>query len=335
MVAASQREREIRKLMTEIRLNRARQMQELARDYRTTFDRLQQAYGSALEGITEVTADYDGSSLSQTKMINRIRAELRGMENIVTDEAARLQTNGLLSGGRIGATNMNAGGMSVRFNQTTAEALQSAVDYVDSEAFRDAVGNFAGYHTSKISDIILTATNEGLNPRQTARLISRYFENSKTPLADAQRLTRTTQIYASRQGTRAIYERTGVEFWIWSAAIGDSRTCLSCIAQHGTVHPVKDVLNDHHNGRCAMLPVTPKWADLGLGSGTDPVIETGAQWFSKQPGDVQAQLMGPQLFEAFQNGEFTFSPDTVSGQYENPIFGTMRRRKTNAEILGR
>lgn len=334
MVASSQRDREVRRLLTEVQLNRNRMLQQLSRDYRDTFDRLNMAYDGALDSINDELSDYDGSSRAGTRLTNRLRSQLKGMETIISDESLRLQENGLQIGGRVGVQNMNAGGMSVRFNQTTAEALQGAVDYVDSRAFRDAVNGYSDFHAGKVADIILTAQNEGWNPRRTAGLIDRYLTRSKNPMVDAQRLTRTTQIYASRQGTRAIYERTGIEFWIWTAAIGDSRTCLSCIAQHGTVHPVSEVLNDHHNGRCAPVPVTPKWRDLGLMDGNDPQIETGVDWFNKQPGDVQAQLMGPQLFDAFQNGEFMFTPAVVSGEYDNPIFGTMRRRKTNAEILG-
>ena len=44
----------------------------------------------------------------------------------------------------------------------------------------------------------------------------------------------------------------------------DDRVCCSCLALHGTEFPLDETLDDHPNGRCAMIPVTPSWSDLGF-----------------------------------------------------------------------
>lgn len=155
-------------------------------------------------------------------------------------------------------------------------------------------------------------------------------------MQDALRMARTTQIYASRMGTREIYERVGTNEWMWAASL-DDRVCLACVCMHGQIFPVTELLNDHHMGRCAMVPITPRWSELGYEGGGEwidqqPYLD-GVHWFTSQPMERQRRIMGVQLLEAWQRNEFILGPDAVVGTYDNDIFGPMRRRRTNAEIL--
>lgn len=321
----------------ELQAARLRQAAVIARDYTPVLTRLTDAYNNILSNITPPIVALGQGEITNAA-VNRLKdtltQELATLTPTITTEATQLETAGVTNGVRLGVANVRAGGMSTQFSQGTLNTIRAGINFVDSPAFQSATSNYAPYHADVVGDLILRALAQGKNPRDTARLALAYFTDSKTPLRDAERLTRTTQIYSMRTGTNELYKSVGVDEWIWSAAIGDPRTCLSCVAMHGTVHPVSEVLNDHHLGRCAAVPKTPTWQQLGFTGGGEPTFETGVTWFNRQEQSAQRQLLGVQLFQAFQQGKFTFSPDAVVGTYENPIFNVMRRRKTNAEILG-
>jgi hypothetical protein len=52
--------------------------------------------------------------------------------------------------------------------------------------------------------------------------------------------------------------------WVWLAKL-DARTCPSCWAQHGRLHPLEEPGPlDHQSGRCADMPKTKSWKELGF-----------------------------------------------------------------------
>lgn len=322
-------------LQSAIDAGRRQTLARLARDYRPTAERLYEAYNAALPKINDAIvagvgeAGTGASTFQLGELIQDIAVQLDPLQKALLDECATLQTSGAQVGYQSGVSSLNAGNVGVRFSQVAMDQIIAGVDIVGTPAFTTKFGAFSEWHAAKIGEQIATAVSLGRNPRETAAIIA----NSGLPLQDALRITRTTQVYAQRQGTRSTYERYDVSEWIWSANIGNPRTCMACVAMHGTIHPVSEILNDHHNGRCAMIPVTPTWEALGFDGGGEPRYETGVEWFNRQDSGTQQRMMGKTLYDAYQRGEFEFHPDTVVGEYDNDIFGTMRRRKTNAEIL--
>lgn len=62
-----------------------------------------------------------------------------------------------------------------------------------------------------------------------------------------------------------------------------------------------------HNCRCAIIPVTLSYADLGLNINEAPDnIETAEAWFKNQSDIVKRDMMGDKRFEAYQAGQFKF-----------------------------
>src|SRR3546814_11471968 len=64
---------------------------------------------------------------------------------------------------------------------------------------------------------------------------------------------------------------------IWVAQL-DRRTCPSCWSQHGSKHALDEPGPlDHQQGRCARLPVTRSWRDLGFDIDDPPSVVPDAE----------------------------------------------------------
>ncbi len=98
-----------------------------------------------------------------------------------------------------------------------------------------------------------------------------------------------------------------------------------CLAMDGTFHTLDEHLDDHPNGRCAMVPV------LKGEEGAPPVWETGSEWLDKQPEAVQRKVLGNAGYEAYKAGAVTLQ-DFV-GQRKSREWGTTRYALPTSTIL--
>lgn len=176
---------------------------------------------------------------------------------------------------------------------------------------------YAGWHANHIADLLQDIITNKLGTQQGGGLIAGILAELQlaiaNALADAMRLVRTALLYAYREATRLNYQYNGIEFWQWFATL-DERVCMSCVVMHGTVHSVEESLNDHHNGRCAMLPVVDGVLPIEENAGTD--------WFRRLPESQQKAMMGKGKFEAWKAGKFDL-PE-LSRTYTDDVYGEMR-----------
>jgi len=179
----------------------------------------------------------------------------------------------------------------------------------------------------------------GQNPRQVAREMRKVLG---TTLSRALTIARTETLRAHRETTRASYQANNdiVKGWIWHAAINNPRTCAACWAMHGTVHRVDEILDDHPNSRCGMVPISKSWAEIGKQYGidlsdipdTNPEIEPGISLFEKLSPEQQIKILGPAKYAAWKDGKFTLS-DLV-GRRRSREWGTHRYEKSLVQLLG-
>lgn len=180
-------------------------------------------------------------------------------------------------------------------------------------------------------DILLRGLAEGVGPRKTAAELRHTFGG---PLSDALRIARTETNRAFRAGTFGSWRLNPhiVRGWIWHAEL-DTRTCMSCIAQHGTLHSMDEDLDDHPQGRCAAIPQTVSMAELGLDvPETQIEVETGEAWFARQPEAVQRAMMGTAKYEAWSAGAFDFGQ--LTSERVDPEWGRSLSEASLVEILG-
>lgn len=183
------------------------------------------------------------------------------------------------------------------------------------------LSELTGAAVDSVIKAIIDGVAKGLNPRTIAPLIMDAFGGG---LTDALRMMRTLQLYSYREAARANYLETNgiVTGWVWFAEL-DADVCMSCVAMHGTIHELEEVLNDHHNGRCAPLPYIPEFGN--------PVEQTGEEWFNSLSPAQQKQMMGEGKFDAWQKGQFTF--DKLSREVENDVYGKMRHETPLKDLV--
>ncbi|WP_152185343.1 phage minor head protein [Segeticoccus rhizosphaerae] len=183
----------------------------------------------------------------------------------------------------------------------------AAFDRIDQRALEAVVERAAGRVTSlakplsrqaeaAMKSTLIRGVAVGDNPRKAAstmlRRVQGQFEGgrnralviARTEMLDAHRAA----AYAQDQANKAT-----VAQWQWVAQL-DRRTCPSCWAKHGTTYPlIEPGPEDHQQGRCARVPVTKSWRDLGFDIDEPPSLLPDAKaTFDGLPEADQVAIMG-------------------------------------------
>lgn len=154
----------------------------------------------------------------------------------------------------------------------------------------------------------------GHNPRDVVAqdMVDAVKGEFEGGLERAQVIARTEQLDAYRAAAKASDQSMSevLDHWVWHAELG-GRTCVSCLAMHGTEHPLdEDGPIDHHQGLCTRLPVTKTWAQLGFKGITEPDPQLtpkpgdGVDWLRSQSAETQQKIMGPKRYHAWHDGDY-------------------------------
>lgn len=237
-------------------------------------------------------------------------------------EAARATNQTLAPGARLAVENAASSqeelvasqlprGIDIGFRRPDPEALKAIVERATKQITVRTYYLSRGAVTAMTRALRLGISG-GLNPREAARRMVADTEGIfNGGITRALVIARTEMLDAHRAAARAVdlANRDVLAGWEWHAKL-DSRTCPSCIAQHGSLHDIDEPGPlDHHQGRCARLPKTKTWRELGFDinepSGLD--FESGPDWFNRQPEETQRDILGPKRYEAWRAGGYPFS----------------------------
>ncbi len=207
--------------------------------------------------------------------------------------------------------------------QTGDTTLSYLSQYLDpaGELFK-RINGLSNYHGEQIAEGILERVAQGQNPMTIGKWITDAYG---VGLTDSMRMMRTAQLYSYRQANRDIQAANGdvLQGVVWCTEL-DGLTCMSCVAMHGQVFDVGEICDDHHNGRCVMLP----WVK----GEPNPIDKTGEDWFNEQSEATQRSMMGNGKYDAWQEGKFNF--DQLSNTYQDDVFGQMRGETPLKNLLG-
>jgi hypothetical protein len=228
-----------------------------------------------------------------------------------------------------------AAAISANWNRLPAEAVLRLMGFLapGSPLHEALIKQLGEAVASGVERALLEGIALGYNPRKVARIIVKELGQGMTW---ALRTARTAQLWAYREATRAAYVANSdiVGGWIWHAKLDDGRTCISCIVQHGTVHPNTETLNDHHQGRCGMIPVTKTWAELGFPGIPETRVQVppGREWFDTLSDAEQRRTMGKAKWAAWKAGRINW--DDLSAEHDDDVYGTMRVEASLRDLLG-
>lgn len=186
-----------------------------------------------------------------------------------------------------------------------------------------------GAAVGKIRDELLTGVARGQSPRATARRIVQQANIAPNrALTIARTETLKTYREVSRQSMLANSEV--VQGWEWRAQFS-RRTCAVCWAMSGKRFSVDETLDSHPNCRCAMLPVTLSWEELGFRGIPDrrPSLPTGPDVFAGLPEADRLAILGRSKLAAYDRGDLTLE-DLVKPT-SSPRWGPGRREASLAE----
>jgi len=312
----------------------------LARHDARALSRLTDAYQriyARLKDKIDLLADAVGSGEATTgqlvrmaryrSLMRQVEDELRGYQSILGNEIANIGNDAITFAGRDTSRllQMMAGeyGIQIDFHRLPVETIKTLLGFLSEDGPLYArLEELAATNAKKVADTILESVALGKNPRVLAGLIRDALGGG---LTDALRMARTVQLWSYREATRANYLANSdvVEGWVWYANL-PGEPCMACIAQHGSIHGLDETLNDHHNGRCAMIPIV-----AGLPS---PVTQSGEAWFKGLPEASQKQLMGQTKWDAWKGGKFEFG--RLAGSHDDKVYGRMTVEQSLSILLG-
>lgn len=212
--------------------------------------------------------------------------------------------------------------LATQFQRLSPQTIKTLLGFTspDSPLYKK-VETLPGFTTQWVMDSIVEGVGVGRGPRQIADTIRDAFGRG---LTDALRMTRTVQIWTYRESNRAsmVANSDILEGWVWKSRLVGA--CLSCVAQHGTLHPVTEIMNDHHNGRCVPIPVV---------KGFPPIVTAnGKDWFDGLPEAEQRKVMGAGRYEAYRAGKFDFGK--LSTEHVDEVYGPMRTEQSLKDLVG-
>lgn len=274
-------------------------------------------------------------------LLSAVRREMKVFaeqlaENL--DQALRLEIEmagvDALGFAQLALQGMDAAAIEANWAKLNVNAIRTMFGFADQDGplFSNLLYQFGDDVAEQVRNTLVAGFIQGMNPARVAILMA---QAEGIALTWAMSMARTAMIWAYRVANHQVYLNNSdvVRAWMWFAAL-DERVCMSCVAKHGSKHPLTDVLMDHHQGRCIALPIMATYAELGIeGMTEEPFsVQSGEDWFKSLPQDQQIKMMGLSKWIAWQADEFEFSQ--LSTPYNDRVYGMMLREASLKELIG-
>lgn len=232
---------------------------------------------------------------------------------------------------KLGQVAMTGAGLSGDFTTLNPANLSHLVGFLqDGSPVADLFAGLADETAAAAVHALTVGVTLGKGPDWMARRLSDALDLPRWRATTIMR-TETQRVYRSVARQTYLANDDLLEGWVWTAHL-DSRACPACVAMDGTIHPVTATLDGHPRCRCAMVPRTKSWADLGVNNAADtrPPVRSGIEWLKAAPASVQRAVLGPAKYRRFAKGDLDLN-DLVA-RTEHPAWGTMRRERSLREI---
>lgn len=230
------------------------------------------------------------------ELLRQVTEELRKFEDVAESTIKRQQLAavkaGLANSTTLMQTAASEAGISATFNRLPVAAVENMVGTLSNGSpLRTLLDQLPRAGRKIVEDGLIQGVALGWNPAKTARAIREGLDGNRTRALTIAR-TETLRVFrnASLQNYRANPET--VRGWVWRSS-RSRRCCGACIALDGKFFPLTQPTRNHVRCRCTLLPST---RTLNVDSGVD--------WFEKQPAEVQRAILGTDKgYELYRRGE--------------------------------
>lgn len=192
---------------------------------------------------------------------------------------------------------------------STIDALVSrTAQQITSQTYRLGAEAYDAMRRELLRGVVV-----GANPNHTAaRILDRAEMRFNGGLTRAVTIARTESLDAHRAGAAAGQRAHGdvLTGWVWQAHLS-SRSCPACISMNGRVFPLSvPGPNGHQNCRCARMPKTKSWAELGINLPEPPSAvkdpDATRSWFESLPEHEQIAVMGEERLALLRSGDIAW-----------------------------
>jgi SPP1 gp7 family putative phage head morphogenesis protein len=221
------------------------------------------------------------------------------------------------------------------FTRLPESAVTNIVGTTREGPLAELLDQFGATAAQDIREALITGVALGEHPNRIARRMKAAMDGN---LVRARMIARTETLRAYRESTRRYYEENSkvVKSWIWHSALG-VRTCAACWAMHGREFPFSEPMGTHPNCRCAMVPKTKTWKELGFSVPdhleSSASVRRGPDIFRELDADTQRAILGPKAFSAYTRGEVDLE-DFVQSRVSSD-WGITRSRGSLEHALNR
>jgi len=192
-------------------------------------------------------------------------------------------------------------GIDVSFATMPSASVEQMVGFLqDGSPLVDVITKHVGDAQAQFGQTMVTGLLAGWNPRKLAREMRGAYGLG---LTEALRIARTEQLRAYRAATLNTYRANSDVVKGWERlAEHDTRTCMACIVLDGRRYTLAEDMDDHVQGRCACIPVTASYKELGIDA-PEPDFnrEKGIDWFRRQS-EADQQTMMKSLYQPWKDG---------------------------------
>lgn len=326
----------------ELALSQQAAQDQILASWARAYDGIRAEYQGLLDKIAQAHAD--GKPPSPSWLYQQER--LANAEAVARQEMARFSReaqNATLSAeqaavgasarhhGALGQEALSQANLAATWVQPDPDTLRHLVGTLaDGSPLAELFAGMGAEVAEQARDALIQGMVLGKGPAWMARQVAPALDMPRHRAVTIMR-TETQRVY--REAARETYQANAdvLQGWVWTASL-TRRTCPACIAMHGTIHPVTETLDGHPRCRCAMVPRTPSWADLGVEGVEDarPPLESGKDWLEAQPASTQRAILGNAKWSAWKAGEIDL--DDVVARTHSPDWGSMRRERSLVEI---
>lgn len=281
--------------------------------------------GELETSLLDLAAENTGGQVSYPKLMRhkRLQAALAQMEaaleRVATESGtltaqqaqaiARNSAEATLAMTRAGLTGATRAELRANLNGADSTQILAMAQYT-TQKIGTLTKALATDAQAAIRRTMLKGIAVGDNPLKAARDAYRNIEDQwNGGLARAETIARTEMLDAHRRAAQHVEQanKDVLDSWEWVAHLGDKRICRACLSMHGTRHAIDSPGPlGHPKCRCARVPVTKTWEDLGFPGMREPETKTpdADEWFNNLPESEQVAILGKSGLTAYREGRW-------------------------------